>query len=84
MPNQVQVMDAIQQQNEDEEIEFGLGGEWIVDDVQVGENTTVLLDDPNDPFWILLVIKCIDVIEDSLTDGWNITYEVEDVVICGY
>ncbi len=41
MPNQLQVMDVIKQQNEDEKFEFEMGGEWIVDDVQVGENIVV-------------------------------------------
>ncbi len=37
-PNdQLQVRDAMLQEIEDEEIEFGIGGEWIVDDVQVGK-----------------------------------------------
>jgi hypothetical protein len=31
------------QQTEDEEIEFGTRGEWIVDDVQMGENIIVPL-----------------------------------------
>ncbi len=70
----MQIRDAMLQQIANKDIEFGIGGEWIVDDVQVGENI-IPLNDPNDPFWILLVTKCVYVIEESLINGWNNKYE---------
>jgi hypothetical protein len=51
--------------------------------MQVGENI-VLSNDPTNPFWILLVTKCVHVIEESPINGWNNKYESRDVVICGF
>jgi hypothetical protein len=67
----LQIRDAMLQQTEDEEIEFGTRGKWIANNVQVRENIAIPLDDFNDPFWIMLVTKCVHVLQESLLDGWN-------------
>lgn len=40
----------------DEEIEVGTGGEWIVENLVLGDNVAIP-SDTIDPFWILLVDK---------------------------
>ncbi len=71
-PNdRLQVKVVMLQQPKDEEIKFGIGGEWIIDDVQVGKNITFPSDDSDDPFWIMLVTKCVHVLQESLLYGWN-------------
>jgi hypothetical protein len=63
---------AILHQNQDEEIEFGIGGEYhIGNDVQVGENIAIPSNDYDDPFWIMLVTKCVHVLAECLIDGWD-------------
>jgi hypothetical protein len=59
------------QQTEYEDIEFGIRGKWIIDDVQVGKNITVLSNDFEDPFWIMPITICGHVFQGSLLDGWN-------------
>jgi hypothetical protein len=50
----------------------------------MGENTIVPLDDFNDPFWIMLVTKCVHVLQESMLDGWNKQSKTRDVIIYGY
>jgi hypothetical protein len=48
-------------QTKDEEIGFGTRGKWIDNDVQVGKNIIVPLDDFDDPFglcWLPNVYMC--------------------------
>jgi len=80
----LQVRDAMLQQTKDEDIEFGTRGKWITDDLQVWKNVSIPLDDSDDPFWIMLVTKCVHVFQESLLDGWNNQYQTWDVIICGY
>ncbi len=80
----MQVKDGMLQQIEDKEIELGTNGEQIVNDVHVGKNIAVPLDDLDDPIWVMLVIKCVHVTEEKFTNGWNNIYEVGDVIICRY
>jgi len=63
------------QQTKNEDIEFGIRGEWIVDDVQMGDNIVVPSNDSNDPFWIMLFTKCVHVLQKNMLDGWNNQYE---------
>jgi hypothetical protein len=62
--DRIQVRATMLQQNKDGEIEAQTRRDEIANDVQVGENITVRSNDVDDPFWIMLVTKCIHVIEE--------------------
>ncbi len=38
--------------------------------MQVGENISIPSDDFDDPFWIMLITKCVHVLQENLLDGW--------------
>jgi hypothetical protein len=50
------------QQTEDEKLGLNTRGEWMVDDVQMGENITIPSNDYDDPFWIMSVTICVHVL----------------------
>lgn len=53
----------------DEEIESDTSGEWIVDGVYVGNNVFIITDnETNEEFWLLLMDKIIDIVEESFDD----------------
>lgn len=81
VPNDLlHVRGAILHQNQDEKIEFDTGGEYqIADDVQVGENIAIPSNDFDDSFWIMLVAKCVHVLAECLTHGWDNQYEIGGV-----
>jgi hypothetical protein len=71
--------------NPNEEIENGIGGEWIVDVVCVGDNVVVVADsEKGEQFWLLLVDKLVHVVLESFTDAWGNSYVEGDVVLRGF
>jgi hypothetical protein len=66
----------------DEKIEVGIGGEWIANNLHVGDNVMVptLTDEP---FWLMLVDKGARTILESFEDGDKNEWIV-DVVVRGY
>jgi hypothetical protein len=67
-----------------EKVECGIGGEWIVNVVCVGDNVAVITNNKtNEQFWLLLVDKTIHVHE-SFEDEWGNSYVKKDVVLRGY
>ncbi len=53
----------------DEEIESDTSGEWIVDGVYVGNNVSIIThNETNEQFWLLLMDKIIDIVEESFDD----------------
>lgn len=52
--------------------------------MQVGENIAIPSNDYDDPFWIMLVTKCVHVLAECLTNGWDNQYKTRGIVICGY
>ncbi len=56
----------------DEEMECGIGGEWIANLICVGDNVAMIADnETNEQFWLLLVDKTIHVVHESFEDGWG-------------
>ncbi len=52
------------------EIEYGSGGELIVDVVLVGDNIVIKVNEStNEIFWFMLVDKCVHVVEEDFTDA---------------
>jgi hypothetical protein len=53
-----------------EEVECGIGGEWIANVVCVGDNVVVIANnETNEQFWLLLVDKTIHVVHESFEKG---------------
>ncbi len=50
----------------------------------MGKNIAIPSNDSDDPFWIMLVTKCVHVLAECLTNGCDNQYEIGGVVICGY
>jgi len=63
--NILEVRDIMYDPNED--IEAGIGGEWIVDNLHPGDNvaipTTI-----DEPFWLMLMEKGVHVVDESFTN----------------
>ncbi len=64
----------------DEDIESDTSGEWIVDGVYVGNNVSIIThNETNEQFWLLLMDKIIDIVEESFDDQWGNTYVGGDI-----
>jgi hypothetical protein len=61
----------------DEEIEVGIEGEWIADNVVVPTPT-------NEPFWLMLVDKGAHIVLESFEDGHKNEWNVRNVMVKGY
>jgi hypothetical protein len=68
----------------DEEIEGGTSREDMAEDVQAGDNVACILDNLDDPFWLMLVDKPCTIVLESFTNGWINSFEPGDVVIRGF
>jgi hypothetical protein len=67
----------------DEEIKARTGGEWIANNLALGDKITVP-SDTADPFWVMFVDKGPHFIESNFEDGWGNKWQQGDVVIHGY
>jgi len=69
----------------DEDVEAGLGGEWIAEDVSIGNNIVVKTNSVDDEtFWIMLVDKGIHEVDCEFTDPSDSSYVLGDQVLRGY
>jgi hypothetical protein len=69
----------------DEEVEAGSGGEWISEDVSIGNNIAIRADSTDDEsFWIMLVDKGLHVVQTEFTDPSGSLYVHGDQVLRGY
>jgi hypothetical protein len=67
-----------------EEVECGIGGEWITNAVCVRDNVAVITNiKTNEQFWLLLVDKMVHVVHESFEDRWGNSYVKGDVVLKG-
>ncbi len=58
--------------NEDEELEFGVNGEGMVDGVVVGDNITLLCQSGgNETFWIMLGDTLVNRVVEHFIDAWG-------------
>jgi hypothetical protein len=67
----------------DEEIEVGTRGEWIVNNLHLGDNIVVLTP-IDEPFWLMLVDKGAHIVLKSFEDGDKNEWIARDVVVKGY
>jgi hypothetical protein len=67
----------------DEEIEANAGGEWMTDGLGVGDNVVVRALLEEEPFWLMLVVKGVYVVEEAFTDPDGNNYVPGDVVFFG-
>ncbi len=57
------------------EIDYGNGGESIANVVLVGDNIVIKADkSTNEDFWLMLVDKCVYVVEEDFRDAWENSY----------
>jgi hypothetical protein len=68
----------------DEEVEAGMGGEWIADALCVGDNVVVRAQAEDESFWLMLVVKAAYTVLEAFTDSDGNTYVLGDVVISGF
>lgn len=68
----------------DEEIEAGMGGEDMVEHIQPGVNVACILNDIDNPFWLMVEDKPCSIVSESFTDAWRNSFEPRDVVIRGF
>jgi hypothetical protein len=61
--------------NDDEKIEAGFGGEWIVDNLCPSDNIALPID-VDEPFWLMLVDKGPYIVQESFIDD-----DVGDVIV---
>jgi hypothetical protein len=67
----------------DKEIEAGMGGEWMTDGLGVGDNVAVWASLEEEPFWLMLVVKDVHVVEEAFIDPDGNNYVPSDVVFSG-
>jgi len=67
----------------DEEMEAGIGGEWIADNLCPSDNIVVVSND-DEHFWLMLVDKGPHKVDDSFEDGWKNIWSKGDVIIWRY
>jgi hypothetical protein len=59
----------------EEEIEYGVGGEAIANNVFIGDNIVVPCENDNgEAFWLLFCDKPKHVVKDTFTDAYKNTY----------
>ncbi len=66
-----------------EEIEVGTEGEWIANNLHLGDNVTI----PTtiyEPFWLMLVEKGSHVVDNSFTNFDQSDWTHGDMVVRGY
>jgi hypothetical protein len=67
-----------------DEIEFGSGGEEMIEGVQLGDNVVVKCQtSTSKDYWILLCDKGLHMIQDYFTYGWGQEWLLGDCVIQG-
>jgi hypothetical protein len=70
--------------NAEEEVEAGIGGEWIAHRLSVGDNVAVRAPLEEEPFWLMIVAKPTHTVEDAFMDTDGNGYVPGDVVFSGF
>jgi hypothetical protein len=71
-------------ENLDEQVEFGSGGEEMVEDVCVGDNTVVMCHSSlNESVWVMLIDKPLTMVKEHLIDAWGQEWFQGNYIICG-
>jgi len=69
--------------NDNEEIEVGSRGEWIVDNLCPSDNIAIPID-VDEPFWLMLLDKGPYIVQESFIDDDENALIVGDVIVWGY
>jgi hypothetical protein len=68
-----------------EKVEYGIGGELIIDVVLVWDNIAVNVNkSSNENFWFMLVDKQVHIVEESFIDACDNTYLKGKMILRGY
>jgi hypothetical protein len=70
--------------NLDEQVEFGSGGEEMVEVVCVVDNIVVMChSSPNESLWVMLVDTPLTMVKEHLVDAWGQEWFQGNYIICG-